>query len=149
MNDHQCSGRCRREGCPHCPHGRGDEEHCDVCDAVTKEQDSAKSMGSYAYYGAASSAGGNPQANPMNESRPRNKYEGSEEYETGYEAGVKAWIGQAEISSMLKAQKRGFQDVAEVYGTFWLEKEEAQSCEPRARFIPVTITYSLPPKKTQ
>lgn len=64
---------------------------------------------------------------------------------------VKAWIGQAEISSMLKAQKRGFQDVAEVYGTFWLEKEEAQSCEPRARFIPCTITYSLPkpPKKTE
>ncbi len=36
MNDHQCSSRCRREGCPNCPHGKGDEEHCDVCDKITK-----------------------------------------------------------------------------------------------------------------
>lgn len=39
MNDHQCSSTCRREGCPNCPHGKGSEEHCDVCDAVTKESD--------------------------------------------------------------------------------------------------------------
>ena len=57
---------------------------------------------------------------------------------------VKAWVHQTELSSMLRAQKRGFKDIAEMYGTFWLDEKEARACEPRSRLLACTITYTLP-----
>jgi hypothetical protein len=32
-SDHQCTSKCRRDGCPLCPHGKDERgEHCEVCD---------------------------------------------------------------------------------------------------------------------
>ena len=41
---------------------------------------------------------------------------------------IEVFISIAELNAMIKAQKRGFRDIAEVYGTFWLDKEDALSC---------------------
>ena len=28
----ECTSNCRKEGCPNCPHGKSEEEFCDICD---------------------------------------------------------------------------------------------------------------------
>lgn len=33
-NNHMCSSRCRRDGCPLCPHGVDEGNYCDVCDFI-------------------------------------------------------------------------------------------------------------------
>lgn len=90
MNDHQCSGRCRREGCPNCPHGKGNEEHCDVCDKVTKAKESDEKpigtappiiCGNPTSYGQLSAPCTLPQGHPTgpHESKPQDWQDGLKE----------------------------------------------------------------------
>lgn len=56
--------------------------------------------------------------------------------------GVEVYISTTELNSMLKAQKRkaGFRDIAEVYGTFWLDVDVAHECDPRGKYKKFRLT---------